>query len=84
MTTKTLEISITLDELRETACEIANVLRGNEAMTSIPNERLPVIHAYMLGTIMRAVGITPGSCDAVLEFVSIGYRDYDAIKEGDG
>lgn len=79
--THELAISISLDELRDGCLAIVEALRADE-QTHLSNEHTPIVHAYLLGTLMRALGIVETSIPVVLEFVNLGYADYEAIWKG--
>lgn len=74
--TETREVSITVSQLRAAAVEITDRLRGSEMLAGLPREQLPLVHAYMLGCVSRACGITRDSMGSVKQFAELGYDDY--------
>lgn len=79
METEEREVTITLRELRIATLQMNDALRVSE-LTKLSNEHLALVHAYQLGVVMRATGMTPGSIPAVIEFVQIGYDDFGGIS----
>lgn len=79
MATVNREVTITIDELRDAALVINEALRLTE-LAKLPSDQVPLVHAYQLGVLMRAAGVAPKSVGAVMQFVELGYHDYDAIK----
>lgn len=83
---ETRELEFTMHELRVAAVEMTEALRDAEVLRGEDSHRLPFLHAYMLGCVIYAAGITPESVPAVLEFVATGYRDFHSAipEEGAG
>lgn len=80
MTTENREITITLRELRTAAGDIVDTLNAGLAQKP-SNDVLPLVHAYVLGAVMKAAGITPESVPVVFKFVRLGYEDYGSVDD---
>jgi hypothetical protein len=79
--TENRELSISLNELRDATLAITDALRDNEAVNAIDQDKLPLVHAYMFGVVMRAAGMTPSSLLPLIDFMKLGYEDYQHMKQ---
>lgn len=75
MKTENRDVSITIDELRDATVRIVEVLGAN-ALTRLSTDQAPLVHAYLLGCVLRAARVAPRSIPTVLQFVDLGYNDY--------
>jgi hypothetical protein len=79
--TEDREVSVTLYELRDATLAIGEAISASGCMKGVPNDVVPLVHAYALGALMRGAGITVGSVGEVLKFVRLGYEDFDKIRK---
>ncbi len=79
MQTEEREVTITILELRQYTAAILHVLRQHEHLKP-PNDLMPLVHAYLFGSVMQACGLAPQSTQALLELVEIGYRDLERLR----
>lgn len=80
-------VEITLLELRKAAMLMDDTLRANETLRAITDDQLPLIHAYLLGWVLRSTHVAPESVSDMESFIQLGYKECDhfgKMKEGGG
>lgn len=81
MTTEKHKLEIELQTLRLVAIDLVTQADESEAMSALSNDKKVLAHAYVLGAMMRATGMAPASLLPLIDFIKLGYHDFDGFHE---
>ena len=75
----TAQVEINLGQLRLATCEAFEAIRTCPAVRALDDTQLPVLHAYILGVVMQAGGLTLESQQGLNDIIAFGFADFAAI-----
>lgn len=79
-------VRINMHELKRVLCDVSDALRVIPSVRAMPNAHLPFLHAYMLGTVLAALGMEPTemNLDAIVDMIETGYKEMlQMLEEGE-
>lgn len=79
--TEEREVEIGLQDLRHATLAAIKALMASEHLAAMPRAQLPLVHAYLLGWIMRGENMNEASLAPLLDFIQLGYQDYAWCKQ---